>query len=202
MRPSSTRFRLLVPLVGFAALCLSGCSDTGSPTEPGSVPSPSETASLSGFVRDLSAVPMAGVELTCQGRSRVTTATGAFEFVSLTPGNVALAVYQKGVKDPDLFLFELGPGRNVRDVTVERFVGHPASLSGVIAFTPARSFGDVYVYCQARTTRPAEDGSYSFPDLESGYWHVGVSWDGYNGEHYTEVTLQPGANRVDLPISQ
>ena len=189
-----------VLLAATVAVLLS-CSDSPSPTEPSTA---SDGATLTGVVRDASGVPVAFASVVCQGRFTLTrpdsdSAPGSFSLEKLMTGPSSVSIQQAGEKDATTFPVTLRSGRNTVDLSVARFRGEPATVSGVVRFAGTRPATPVTVWCQDRSADVGPDGSYVLSGLVSGYWGVEVTWAPYN-EHGKEVTLAPGANVVDFEL--
>jgi len=201
-----TRRPLSLVLV-FTVLLAAGCTETKTPTEPYvsvEKPASASEASLSGIVTDANGVPQPGLLVTCQGKATHTLGGGVvgfYGFAGLKPGHTTVDVHQDGQKDPTSFDVDLTAGVvNTKNVAVVLFHGRPASLSGRVIPLSARAITDLSVWCQGKSASVAPDGSYSLTGLESGYWDLTIGWDSYEGEFYTNVTLDPGANTRNFSI--
>jgi hypothetical protein len=202
------------PFLVFAlALLGAACNETKTPTEPAAVaatptptPGPAGLASLSGTIRDQAGVPYGGAAaIYCGNVSTQTKASpvGHYEFSGLPSGHSKVAIYAQGQDTPQRFEIDLQVGPNTHDFAIVIVRGEPATMAGRVKFASGRTASDLRVYCQGQAAvSAAPDGTYLYPGLMAGRWDVFIGWDGYNGEYYTTVTLNPGANTVDFTIPE
>lgn len=199
-------------LLAATALLGVACNETKTPTEPAAVaatPTPNPTpgpSSLSGTITDQAGVPYGGgASIYCGNVSTETKASpaGRYEFSSLPSGHSKVAIYAQGQDTPQRFEIDLKVGPNSHDFAIVIVRGEPATMAGRVKFASGRSASDLRVYCQRQAAiSAAPDGTYLYPGLMAGRWDVFIGWDGYNGEYYTTVTLNPGANTVDFTIPE
>lgn len=203
--------RSCAPVLTFAlALLAVACNETTTPTEPAlAIATPTPTpgpASLSGTITDQAGVPYGGVSvISCGNVSTQPKASpiGHYEFTGLASGHSSVAIYAQGQTTPQRFETDLQAGPNTHDFAIVVVRGEPATMAGRVKFSSGRSTSDVRVYCQGQAAVNATpDGTYAYAGLMSGRWDVFIGWDGYNGEYFTTVTLNPGANTIDFTIPQ
>jgi hypothetical protein len=205
MKPHARPLRSLRSLLAAVVLCLPGCHDRESPTEPPfASPTPPPAATLSGTVTDTAGVGFGGVDVLCEGRWALTSANdaalGSFSISNLQAGAATVSVYQGGQQEPTRFPVELKPGPNSATFAVARFQGEPAALSGVVTTTTGRPISGITVSCQGRSAEVASDGSYTLSGLVSGYWGVDFAWDYYD-DYGLQITMRPGPNSLNVTLS-
>ena len=184
--------QLLRPsLLAVAAFVALACGGTTTPTEP----SGPRLASLSGTLSSSLGGPLAGATLRCQNTSVLSSATGAFQFTSLSPGAVMVAAWLDG-QNPTPFYVTLKPGANTADFVFPIAPAEPATMSGIAIGYDGPAAGNLVV-CQGKSTPTAADGSYSLKGLVSGPWNVTLQQPG-NTSFSIGATLKPGPNTVDI----
>ena len=178
------------------ALLAAGCIDSKTPTD-----SSATGVILSGVVVDEAGSPRGGATVSCQGVRVVTTdmgPVGSFAIGGLQPGRTTVSLGQAGAAAPVNIETDLSPGRNELRLTLPRYHGSPASVSGVVT-QAGRALPGATVMIAGGTATTGPDGTFRLSGVESGYWGLSVVWSGYQ-EWDDALSLAPGANVVNVVV--
>lgn len=192
-------------MVGYALALSVGLAAAGcdSPTAATPLrPPTAATATLSGIVRDQSGAPFEPAIVYCQTWSTQTSSNppGQYRLTGLSPGPAEIKLEAQGQILAQTFPVTLVEGDNVLDLVISVRTGEPASMSGFALLASGEPAPYAAVIIQGKAASVAADGSYALSGLISGQWNVGVEWNYWDNDWSGTVTLNPGANTVNLTV--